>query len=133
MREYARQQTGILLRRFAFQVSRAAKSGNADAIHDLRVSIRRLSRCLRLFSQFYPDKSWKRIRRQVEGIMKLAGTVRDCDITLEALAAAGVPHQAAIVSELGRERAAAGRELLHELERLASRNFSRKWRERLGL
>ena len=41
MREYALQQTAILLRRLAFQVNRAAKNRGADDIHDLRVAIRR--------------------------------------------------------------------------------------------
>ena len=63
MRDYALAQTAILLRRLAFQANRAARTGDADAVHDLRVAIRRLSRCLRTFAQFYPDNSWKRMRR----------------------------------------------------------------------
>ena len=47
MRDYVHRQTSILLRRFGMQVTRAARDGDPDAIHDLRVSIRRLSRCLR--------------------------------------------------------------------------------------
>ena len=47
MREYARLHTAILLRRLAYQLTRAAKSADPESIHDLRVSIRRLSGCLR--------------------------------------------------------------------------------------
>ena len=44
MREYVRVQTGILLGGVAFQVNRTARTGDAEAIHDLRVAVRRLSR-----------------------------------------------------------------------------------------
>ncbi|HEV3197727.1 MAG TPA: CHAD domain-containing protein [Bryobacteraceae bacterium] len=133
MREYVRLQTAILLRRFAFQVNRAARSGDADSIHDLRVAIRRLSRCLRVFAQFYPDRSWKKIRRELADLMERAGAVRDLDITLELLAAAGIPKRAAIVTRLQTERRKAGQELLLEVRRWKRRGFSRKWRTRLDL
>ena len=133
MREYVRLQTAILLRRFAFQVNRAARSGDADSIHDLRVAIRRLSRCLGVFSQFYPGRSWKKIRRELADLMDAAGAVRDRDIALELLAAAGIPKSAAIVTRLQEERRKAGEELLLEIRRWKGRSFSRKWRIRLDL
>ncbi|SPF37973.1 hypothetical protein SBA4_210003 [Candidatus Sulfopaludibacter sp. SbA4] len=133
MREYARLQTAILLRRFAFQVNRAARSGDAESIHDLRVAIRRLSRCLRVFSQFYPDRYWKRIRRQLAQLMDAAGTVRDRDIAAELLAAAGIRQGAAIVTRLQAERRQAAAQLLLEIRRWKSRDLSRRWRSRLEL
>jgi len=133
MREYVRQQTAILLRRFAFQVNRAARAGDAAAIHDLRVAIRRLSRCLRAFAEFYPDRSWKKIRNQLSTLMDAAGAVRDRDIALELLAEAGIPPNAAVVARLQVERRKAGHELLLEIRRWKGRSFSQKWRSRLGL
>ena len=133
MRDYAVLQTAILLRRFAFQVNRAARQSDADSIHDLRVSIRRLSRCLRAFSQFYDAYGRKKIRRQLSGLMELAGAIRDRDICIQLLKEAGVSPRAAIVGRLSKERAAATHELLHEIQRWKSRNFSRKWRARLEL
>ncbi len=133
MREYARQQTAILLRRLAFQLNRAARNGDAEAIHDLRVAIRRLNRGLRVFAQFYPDDSWKRIRRRLARLMKMAGEVRDRDIARELLAHAGVAPRAAIVARLEAERGKARHELLQEIRRWKNRNFYRKWRSRLGM
>lgn len=133
MREYARLQTAILLRRFAFQVNRAARSGDAESIHDLRVAIRRLSRCLRVFSQFYPDSYWKRIRRQLGELMDTAAKVRDRDIALELLAAARLPRRAAIVTRLQAERRLAAAGLHLEIRRWKGRDLSKKWRSRLGL
>ncbi len=133
MRDYALLQTAILLRRFAFQVNRAARQNDADSIHDLRVSIRRLSRCLRAFSQFYDAGVRKKIRRRLAGLMQLAGVVRDRDIAIQLLAEAGVSPRASITGRLSRERAAAIQELLHEIQRWKNRNFYRKWRARLEL
>jgi CHAD domain-containing protein len=133
MREFARLQTSILLRRFAFQVSRAARLGNAESVHDLRVAIRRLSRCLRAFSQFYPDGYWKRIRNRLRQLMDFAGAVRDHDIALEQMAAAGVPADDKAVAHLQTERRRALHELALELHRWKSRDFSKKWRRRLEL
>jgi CHAD domain-containing protein len=133
MREYVRAQTDALLRRVAFQVSRAAKSADAEAIHDLRVAIRRLSRCLRVFSQFYPDKSWKKIRRRLDSLMSLAGAVRDLDIALDLLGAAQVAPQAPVVRSVRAERYQANRDFLREVRLWKSRGYSKKWRGALDL
>ena len=133
MREHALLQTAVLLRRFAFQVNRTTRLGDADSIHDFRVAIRRLSRCLRVFSQFYPAGSWKKIRRQLSGLMDLAAAVRDRDIALELLAAAGISSRVAVVARLKNERTGAIHDLLREIHRWKSRSFSQKWRARLEL
>ncbi len=133
MREHARLQTAVLLRRFAFQLNRTTKAGDADSIHDLRVSIRRLSRCLREFSQFYTGKSWKKLRRRLSELMDLAGAVRDVDIALKMLDEAGISRRAAIVTRLEAERVKASRDLEREAQRWKSRSFSRRWRAELGL
>jgi CHAD domain-containing protein len=133
MLDYARLHTAILLRRLAFQVTRAARSSDPDSIHDLRVAIRRLSRCLRVFSQCYPGDSWKQCRRQLAGLLRAAGRVRDRDIAIEMLEKAGIPGRAAIVARLKAERQKNGRGLLGEIRRWNKRGFSRKWRAALEL
>src|SRR5207247_11327085 len=100
MRKFAGSQTGILLRRFASRVRRTAKEADAEAIHHLRVAIRRLRRCLQVFSEFYPDGSWKKIRRRLALLMDAAGEVRDRDIALELLAAARISARSAVVRQL---------------------------------
>jgi CHAD domain-containing protein len=133
MREFALLQTAVLLRRLAFEVNRAAKNGDQVAVHDLRVAIRRFSRGLRVFAQFYPAGRWKKIRRQLADWMAAAGGVRDRDIALQLLAEAGVPREAAMAIRLEDERRQAGEELLRELRRFRTHNLSRKWRDRLDL
>jgi CHAD domain-containing protein len=133
MREYVRLQTGVLLRRLAFQVNRTARTGDADAIHDLRVAIRRLSRCLRVFAQFYPGHSWKKMRRRLAVLMEACGSVRDRDIAVGLLQKAGVPPASPLLRQLDAERRTADRELRRELLRWKQRAFSRRWRVRLEL
>jgi CHAD domain-containing protein len=133
MREYTRLQTAILLRRLAYQLNRAARTGDAEAIHDLRVAIRRLIRCLRVFSRYFPGDSSRKIRRRLAELLEAAGTVRDRDIALQLLAEAGISGRAAIAAKLAAERRKASHELLLEIRRWKSRNFSGKWRRRLEL
>jgi CHAD domain-containing protein len=134
MREYVRLQTAMLLRRLAFQVSRTARSGkDAETIHDLRVAIRRLSRCLRVFAEFYPGDSWKKIRKELGDLMQSAGRVRDRDVALALLAEAGVGRRGAIAARLEAERKQAARNLQLETRRWKRSSFSRKWRGALEL
>ena len=134
MREYVRLQTGILLRRLAIQVTRTARTGDADAIHDLRVAIRRLSRCLRVFAQFYPERSWKPVRRRLADLMDACGSVRDRDIAIGLLQQAGVPRGisagAAVATRSG---APPSGNSSWSCKRWKARGFSRQWRVRLEL
>jgi len=134
MREHVRVQTAMLLRRLAFQVSRASGSArDAASIHDLRVAIRRLSRCLRVFSAFYPGHSWRKIRGKLAGLMLLAGEVRDRDIALALLAGAGAPQRSPVAARLRAERKRAALELASETRLWKKSSFSRKWRGMLEL
>jgi CHAD domain-containing protein len=133
MREYVQKQTAILLRRLAIQINRAARAGDADAVHDLRVAIRRLRRCLQTFAQFYPGHSWMKMRRRLADLMDACGAVRDLDIAIELLGKAGLPVGSPVVQRLEVERGKAERELLAELRRWKGSAVSRKWKAQLGL
>ncbi len=133
MREYARQQTAILLRRLAYEVGNASRSPNSESIHDLRVAIRRLNVSLRVFAPLFPGHAGKRIRNRLESLMKLAGAVRDLDIALELLAAAGVSARTAVAARMRDERRKASSRLEREIRSWKNREFSRKWRSRLEL
>lgn len=133
MRVFARQQTRTLLRRLANQVNRASQPGDPEAIHDLRVAIRRFSRSLRVFSQFLPGGKSRRVRRQLRDVMDLAAAVRDRDIALELLLDARIPARSPLAASLRRERQAAEQKLIAAARRLGQRDFSRKWRVWLRL
>jgi CHAD domain-containing protein len=133
MRKYALEQTDARLRRLAYQLARVAKQPDAEAIHDLRVSIRRFSQCLRVFRQFFPSGRVRRIRRRLKGLMALAAEVRNQDIALELWLRARVPQGAALLNAVRRQRAQAEQTLLATARRWSQCNLSRKWRTHLEL
>jgi CHAD domain-containing protein len=133
MRNYVKEQTATLLRRLAYQVTQAGKSADADAIHDLRVSIRRLNRCLQVFAPFYPARSRKKVRRKLSEMMDGAAEVRDRDIAAALLREAGAPPDAAAFRLLERERTHAADRLSAVLKHWKQDSLSRRWRGELGL
>jgi CHAD domain-containing protein len=133
MLEYARTQTAILLRRLTFQINRAARGGDPDTVHDLRVAIRRLRRCLQAFGQFYPGASWKKMRRRLADLMDVCGTVRDLDIAIELVLKAGLPPGSPVIRQLELERGKAERQLRAELRAWKGNAVSRNWKAQLGL
>lgn len=133
LRTYALQQTRTLLRRLAFQMNRAARVGDADAVHDLRVAIRRFSQCLRVFDACYPDGQARRIQHKLKRIMQAASAVRDRDIAMELMRAAGLQAGSRAMAAVEKERKQAERDLAQIIRRSGKSNSSHKWRARLGL
>ena len=133
IRDYASEQTSMLLRRLAFQASRTARMADVDAIHDLRVSIRRLAQCLRVFSQFFPREKTKKIRQRLEAVMDLASEVRNRDIALHLMAGAPALPDSTLARVLSRERTEAEKSLVAALQRWNRRSFHKRWRSKLGL
>ena len=130
---FASVQVNRLLGKLAFQVRRAAKHPDEETIHDLRVSIRRLSQCLREFRQFFPRRETKKILRQLGKVMDLAAEMRNRDVAIELLGAAGGGPQPQLVANLRREREQAKRKLARALAQWRRRDFSRKWRPWLAV
>jgi CHAD domain-containing protein len=133
MKQFAHSQVSTLLRRLAAQIKRTAEVADAESVHDLRVAIRRLSRALRSFAQFFPGKQWKRIRAELSNLMDAAATVRDNDVALELIEKAGAGKRARVASTLQARRRKAEAELREELQTWQGRGFARQWREALEL
>jgi CHAD domain-containing protein len=128
--DYAIEQMNGLLTTLAFQVHRAARKPGPDEIHDLRVSIRRFSQGLELFSAFFPKWEVKKIRRMLKRMMQTTSSIRDRDITLQFLEKwQHSPHR----PRLEKERATYQRQFSEMLRRWSARDFSTKWRNGLSL
>ena len=127
MDQFAGRQASRLLGKLAFRVRHAAKRPNEEAIHDLRVSIRRLSQCLREFRQFFPRHRTRKILAQLAKMMDLAAEARNRDIALE-LIGGGSSAKSAFAANLRKEREVAKQELTAALTRWRRHDFSRKWR-----
>jgi CHAD domain-containing protein len=133
MKKYAQMRIAELIAKLTAQVKHAAENADEDAVHDLRVAIRRLSRGLRAFGQFFPGKSWKQIRVELSELMEKAAAVRDRDIAVELLENAGVAKRAQVITAIGKERSAAAKALREALHDWLSRNASRQWKGALEL
>ncbi|SRR5713226_1129481 len=131
--EYARAQTEALLERLAWQVSHTAKRCDPESIHDLRVEVRHLTNCLRVFKQFFAKSERKEIQYQLQALRKLAGEVRNRDIALEVLASILAAQDEDLTTQLAKERKQAEGELVKALHRWTRRNLFRKWRGKLEL
>ena len=128
--DYAVEQMNRLLTRLAFQVHRAAKKPGADEIHDLRVSIRRFSQGLLLFTGMFPKWEVKKIKRTLKRMMQLTSEIRNRDIALEYLTE---PDGAAHRDRLKKERGDCQRRFAEMVRRWSARDFSAKWRNGLSL
>lgn len=128
--DYAIEQMNGLLTTLAFQVHRAAKKPGPDEIHDLRVSVRRFSQGLQLFSGFFPKWEVKKIRRMLKRMMRITSSIRDHDITLEFL---NESQHTAHLPRLTKERTTYQRQFAEMVRRWSARDFSAKWRNELSL
>ena len=133
MRQFVQSETAALLEKFSAKLEATAGSADAHAIHDLRVSIRRLSRCLRVFSEYYPGHSWKKVRKQLSKLMDYAGAARDCDIAIELLAEAKVSASSRLVVTLQKRRQEAGEDLQKASRRWIDADIAKKWHKKLDL
>jgi len=134
MRTYVFTQTADLLQRLAVQIKQlkqAPADSDGEAIHDVRVAIRRLRQCLLVFSKLYPDDSWKKIRRKLAGVMQSCGEVRDRDIAIALLTESGVPTGSKLVLSLQKERRAADYDLRRELARWHRHRLAKKFQSHL--
>jgi len=133
MDKFASVQASRLLGKLAFQVRHTAKHPNEEAIHDLRVSIRRLSQCLREFHQFFPRRETKKILKQLGRVMDLAAEMRNRDVAIELIGKDGRPGESAFLATLRDERERAKQKLSRALVQWRRRDFSRKWRPWLAV
>ncbi len=133
MKKYAQGRIGALFAKLIAEAKRAAENPDADAVHDLRVSIRRLSRGLRVFAQFFPGKASKRVRRELAELMDAAAGVRDRDIAIDLLVKAGLAKRARPAIALAKQRRGSAEALQHALQGWHERNAPREWKAALEL
>jgi CHAD domain-containing protein len=97
------------------------KSADADAVHDLRVKIRRLSQAQTVFQSSFGVKEHKGFRSRLKKLMTQAGAVRDCDITMK-LASKSKWTSAALLSRVEAARQDAEQALHKSLRQWLNHN-----------
>ncbi|MEO8050689.1 MAG: CHAD domain-containing protein [Acidobacteriota bacterium] len=115
--KYAGGETKLRLKRFTKDLRHAAKhSEDPEAIHDLRVSIRRVAQALRTFRDLLDPYSVEKLRRRLHQVMDLCAAVRNCDIALTLLDQAGIKGSASAL-RLQNTRSAAVKKLYRRLKK----------------
>lgn len=122
MREFATAETLDLLDKAVKAIRKAASSPDEEAVHKMRVSIRRLQQSLRLFGEFFRPRAVRRIRAELKSVMDPAGELRNCDIALKLT---GVRSPAARVLRARREQHEAT--LLATLTQVAGDDTAERW------
>ena len=128
---FAVEQAGKLLTDLNSQIRRAAKSPNADAVHDIRVDIRKISQALRVFKPVFPGQERKKFRRKLKRIMELAGEVRNFDIALKLLKKSKSNAAQPLQSTFKKRRKRAARAFAKALRRWIDQRLPSEWRSRL--
>ena len=128
MRDFGVTKTASLLRVAAQAIHAASQSPDPEAIHRMRVSIRRLQQSIRLFRQFLRKKGVRSVRAELRSIMEPAGELRNYDIALKLIRRSGDP--AASV----RERRVTVRLVLQaQLSDISEANLAERWLKQLGI
>lgn len=106
----------------------AAQDPHEEAVHDMRVAIRRLQQAIRLFKQYLDPKGVKRVKDRLRAVMDIAGELRNRDIAIEL-----VGDEGGDTSELQKQRIECQRMLEQALQGYATPYLAEFWRNELGL
>jgi len=120
--EFAGEQARTRCKQLAAAIEAALATPDAEAVHALRVAIRRLEPSLDVFGHYGSDKKGKKIRRRLLEILALAGEVRDCDVALELLS------NRRLCAKIFTRRERAASRLLAELKRHGAAQEAIAWR-----
>lgn len=124
--EGARLVVGAHLAALQHAADRLAKRGDAEAVHDVRVAMRRLRAALGAYAALLPRRLAPACRRRLGALLDATSGARDLDVALTLLPAApATPRAASWVAtrwsiDAARERQRARRRLARELPPLVA-------------
>lgn len=112
---------------------------NVNAVHDMRVALRRLRSALRDFVQVIDEKPLKRVKNDLKKIADLLGAVRDRDVAIVALdeMADDAPEDAIkqgigeLIDDLRKERKRAHSRLLKAFESISLDRLFQRFSDRI--
>lgn len=128
---FASDSVTKLLQRLAYQVNHTVHTPDADAVHDLRVAIRRFGQSITLFKPAFHAKEVKKIHRRLDELMDLTNDPRDCDVALNLIVKRPSADTTALKQEIQARRKERIKLLLPALRRWGARQTSSKWRAAL--
>lgn len=123
------QRASELLDRVAHEIHRAVKHADADAIHDVRVAIRRLRQCLDVFAPLLGSRASKKLSKKVRKILKAAGELRNLDIAIDLLKKARLARTGPLVSAIRKDRVKFAKDFAQALAKFDNGDIVGKWRD----
>jgi len=115
-----------LLEGAARGIRKAADDPDEDAVHKMRVGIRRFQQSIRLFAQFFRPKGVRQVRSDLKSVMTPAGDLRNYDIALKLVGAKSGAYRI-----LAARRVEAQTALATVLRELGSEDLAARWKDRL--
>jgi CHAD domain-containing protein len=125
--DFAESRITYLLRKVTAGIRQTLRSARPDAVHDLRVSIRRFDQALLLFEPLLDRKDVRRTRRKLKQIRNLAGDIHTCDIAAQRL----LQRFTAIRENLDTRRREESRSLIAALRSWINKDYSSTLKPRL--
>lgn len=114
-----------LLEALIAEVHRTADSTGVDAVHDLRVSVRRATEALRLSRPQLPKA--RKLAKEIKSLRQLAAAVRDRDVTRQLLRRHRLPATDPALIYLQGQRDLAAQQLQAFLRDQLRRNRPQRW------
>lgn len=114
------------------QIAVTLKDTGEDPVHDLRVSIRRVSQALRTFADLLPGKSAKNMRKALKPALDAAAIARDHDVCEALLVKCGLPEGHPLLATMKAERDSAALALLGQVYLLLSTGAPAAWHQRIA-
>jgi CHAD domain-containing protein len=121
------------MNRLAKELIGAARSpDDPDAVHDLRVAIRRFIESIKIFPEVFGDSASKKFRRKLKPLLRALGDVRNLDVTTGVLNAARAKPTQAIVDRLQSDKRNAQKALSELLRSWRKSETVEAWLERIN-
>lgn len=130
--EHARDTLRRSISRLEEQIAITLQDQGEDPVHDLRVSIRRVSQTLRTFGHLLPGKEARKMRKALKPVLAAAAVARDHDVCSALLVKSGLPPEHALLARMKAERDLAACALLGHVYLLRSTGAPACWYQRLG-
>jgi CHAD domain-containing protein len=125
--QFALKSTSAARSRFSARMNSAVRRPeDPETIHDIRVSIRRYTQCLRVFQDLFDPAGVKRTRKRLKKLMDLCGETRNYDIAQDVLREAGIPEDHPAYVRLRSARTKAAEELTGYLAKKRWKSFVAK-------
>lgn len=129
--EHARETLRQSIGKLEAQIAVTLKDTSEDPVHDLRVSIRRVSQALRTFAALLPGKSAKNMRKALKPALDAAAIARDHDVCEALLVKCGLPEGHPILGTMQAERDGAALAVLGQVYLLLSTGAPAAWHQRI--